>query len=72
MRTGGGKLPDGIQMFNVTSDKRDKHLKSKIFIRHCRGHDCIILLFYFEGLCDSHVRLLPKKNVDNRDGLLLF
>ena len=32
MRTGGGKLPDGIQMFNVTSDKRDKHLKAKYLL----------------------------------------
>ena len=44
-RSERGKLPDRIRTFNVISDKRDKHLKSEIFIRSCRGHDCIILPF---------------------------
>ena len=72
-RRGRGKLPNRFRTFNIISDKRDKHLKGEIFIRHCRGHDCIILLSYFEGFRDSHIRLLSKLFfVDNRDVLLLF
>ena len=40
-------------------EKRSQ-LKGTIIISHCRGHDCIILIFCFEGFYDNHRRLLSK------------
>ena len=37
-----------------------KHLRRQISLVHCRGHDCIMLLFYFDGFYDNHRWLLSK------------
>ena len=37
--------------------EKRSHLKGAIIIGHCRGHDCIILIFCFEGFYDNHRRL---------------
>ena len=53
-------IPSDITLNNqILLEKRD-YLKGTIHIGHCRGHDCIILLFVFEGFYDNHRRLLSK------------
>ena len=49
----------------IEADKR-KHLRGEISLVHCRGHDCILLLFYFDGFYDNHRRLLSKKIISNK------
>ena len=43
----------------IDLDKR-KHLKGEIYLAHCKGHDTIILIFYFNGFYDQHVRSLSR------------
>ena len=47
-------------LINLLYNNLEKYIKGKIVISHCKGHKSIILLFYFDGLCDIHVRLLSK------------
>ena len=43
----------------IPTDKKS-HMKRTISLCHCRGHNCIMLVFCFEGFYDTHVRLLSK------------
>ena len=45
-----------ISLNNCISIKKISYLKGTISI----GHDCIILIFDFEGFYDNHRRLLSK------------
>ena len=55
-------LPPHITLNNlILADKR-KHLKGEINLVYCRGHDCIMLVFYFEGFYNNHVRFLSKEH----------
>ena len=55
----------------IEADKR-KHLRGEISLVHCRGHDCILLLFYFDGFYDNHRRLLSKKKFSNKKKWVVF
>ena len=39
---------------------KSKYLKMKIIIEHCKGHDCNILFFNFDGFYDNQTKLLLK------------
>ena len=49
-----------IRTVDLIGDKRDKYLEGEIILRHCRGHDAIIILFSIKGFYDQHVRLLSE------------
>ena len=58
------KLPknraqNNVTLINFLHDK-SKYLKGEIIIGKCKGHDCIILFFNFDGFCDNHTRLFSK------------
>ena len=53
-------LPSHITLKNCMPIEKRSQLKGTIIISHCRGHDCIILIFCFEGFYDNHRRLLSK------------
>ena len=40
-------------------NKKSKYLKGDIVIGHCKGYDCIILFFHFEGF----YAIVPKKHL---------
>lgn len=40
-------------------NKKLKYLKGDIVIGHCKGHNCIILFFHFEGF----YTIVPKKHL---------
>ena len=40
------------QSINLLGDK-SKHVKGKIVIGQCRGHDCIIIFFEFKGFHEN-------------------
>ena len=44
----GCRFSGDVNTVNLLNEKR-KYLKGEITIVHCRGHDCIILFFNFEG-----------------------
>ena len=49
-------LPPHATLNNsILADKR-KHFKGEINLVYCRGHNSIMLLFYFEGFYDNHAR----------------
>ena len=55
-----------------TFSKKD-YLRGTISIGHCRGHDCIILIFDFDGFYENHRRLLSKNYYFRwKNGLSLF
>ena len=53
------RAPNNATLINFLDDK-SKYFKGKIIIGHCKGHDCIMLFFYFDGCYDNYTRLLPK------------
>ena len=55
-------VPLHVTLNNLIEADKRKHLRGEISLVHCRGHDCILLLFYFDGFYDYHRRLLSKKN----------
>ena len=63
-RTGGKDKNKQFLVVNLLSkDEHKKYLKylqGNIIISHCKGHDCIILLFDFEHFEDNHLRLLSS------------
>ena len=34
--------------------------REEIFLRHCRGHDTLIICFHFDGFYTTHVRLISS------------
>ena len=59
MRTKSGNwryLPPGnVTLIKLLKDNLKEYVKGKIITSQCKGHGCIILLFYFDGFCDTHV-----------------
>ena len=53
-------IPSHITLNNQIPLEKSDYLKRTIHICHCRGHDCIILIFIFEGFYENHRRLLSK------------
>ena len=54
------QIPLHITFKNSMPTNKKSHVKGTISLCHCRGHDCIMLVFCFEGFYDTHVRLLSK------------
>ena len=53
-------LPSQITLNNwIPHEKRD-YVRGTTKIGHWRGHDCIILIFIFEGFYEDHSRLLSE------------
>ena len=68
-------LPPCVTLNNLIPADKRKHLKGEIKLVYCRGHDCIMLVFYFEGFYDNHVRLLSKEYLyfeNKKNGLLIL
>ena len=52
---------------NFINPEKWKHLKCEITIRHCRGHDIILILFDFKGFYQQQVRaVVSQKNLELR------
>ena len=47
--------PDRIFESNFIGPEKWKHLKGEITIRHCRGHNTILILFNFKGFYQQHI-----------------
>ena len=47
--------PDCIIESNFKDPEKWKHLKGEINIRHCRGHNTILVLFDFKGFYQQHL-----------------
>ena len=57
-------IPSHITFYNlIPVDKTEylKYLKGTISLGHCRGHNYIILVFYFDGFYDNYQHLFSKK-----------
>ena len=60
-------LPSHITVDNfLPADEKKKCLNGTISLCHCHGHDCIMLVFYFDGFYDNHTRLLSENNYSRR------
>ena len=59
-KTSSYRIPLHITLNNFMPTDKKGHVKGTISLCHCRGHDCIMLVFCFEGFYDTHVRLLSK------------
>ena len=53
-------IPSHITLSNLIPIDKRNYLKGTISIGHCRGHDCIKLVFIFDGFYDNHRRLLSE------------
>ena len=54
-------IPPHITLNNLIPVDKREYLKGTISLGHCRGHNCIILVFYFDGFYDNHRQLFFKK-----------
>ena len=54
------QIPSRMTLNNLIPTDKKSHMKRTISLCHCRGHNCIMLVFCFEGFYDTHVRLLSK------------
>ena len=54
-------LPRHITLNKLIPGDKRNHLRGETNLVYCRGHDCIMLVFYFEGFYHNHVRLLSKE-----------
>ena len=54
-------LPPDVTLNNLIPADKKKHFKGEISLVHCRGHNCIMLVFYFEGFYNNDISLLSKE-----------
>ena len=54
-------LPPHITLNNLIPADKRKHFKEEISLVHYKGHNGIMLVFYFEGFYDNDVSLLSKE-----------
>ena len=54
-------LPPHVTLNNLIPADKKRHLKGEINLVYCRGHDCTMLVFYFEGFYDKRIILLSKE-----------
>ena len=52
--------PEHIRLINLVDSSKTRDLKGKMYLVHCRGHDCILPIFYFKHFYDNHIQLLSK------------
>ena len=50
-------IPSHITLSNLIPVDKREYLKGTISLGHCRGHNCIISVLYFDGFYDNHRRL---------------
>lgn len=48
------------RLINLIGSSKSKDLKCEIYLVHCRGRDCIMLVSYFKGFYDKHRQFLSK------------
>ena len=53
-------LPSHITLSICIPHETRDYVKGKINIGHCRGHNCVILIFIFEEFYEDHRRLLSE------------
>ena len=51
------KCPPNITLINNLLEDKKKYINGSISICHCKGHDCIILVFNFDGFYETDRRL---------------
>ena len=54
------QIPLHITLNNLSPTDKKSHVKETISLCHCRGHDCIMLVFNFEGFYGTYIRLLSN------------
>ena len=59
-RSNKQKCPSYITIKNFLPKKKNKYLSGTISLCHCRGHDCIRLMFYFDGFYEMDRRLFSE------------
>ena len=47
------KCPPYITLINNLPEDKQKYINGSISICHCKGRDCIILIFYFERFYET-------------------
>ena len=50
-------IPSHITLKKLIPVDKREYLKGTISLGHCRGHNCIISVFCFDGFYDNHRRL---------------
>ena len=62
-----------INISNSIESGKRKHLQGEIYLVHCRGHNCIMLIFYFKGFYDKCIhRCLEIITAGKKNGVLFF
>ena len=46
-------ITNRIKQNNLIASDKGKHLKGKIILTHCRGHDTILIFFYLKAFTSS-------------------
>ena len=54
------QIPPHVTLNNLIPFDKTKYLKGGVSLVHCKGNDCIVLVFYFNGFYENHKRLLSK------------
>ena len=53
-------IPSYVTVNNLIPTDKRKYLKGRINLGHCIGHDCIMLVFNFDGFYENHRRMLSE------------
>ena len=56
------RCPSYVTLINNLPEGEKKYVNGSISLCHCRGHDCIIIVFYFDGFFEKRRRLFGEYN----------
>lgn len=54
------QIPPHVTLNNLIPFDKTKYLKGGVSLVHCKGNDCIVLVFYFNGFYENYKRFLSK------------
>ena len=57
---GKKKCPSYVTIKNELPNNKKKYLREKISFCYCKGHDCIIGVFYFDRFYETNIGLYWK------------
>ena len=57
---GKKKCPSYVTIKNELPKNKKKYLRGTISLCYCKGHDCIIAVFYFDGFYETNIGLYWK------------
>ena len=51
-----------VTLINKLPEGKKKYVNGSISLCHCKGHDCIIIVVYFDGFFETNIRLFNDYN----------